>query len=517
MNKRRTNLLIFGGLFFGLFALGSILLGETNAIAHLFLYLTVTGGLLAVLAPRHGFYLLLVSCAYTDLLKRLMVVSGRMSMSDLFYVLGFSPVLLGVIISTLLLRGMVGKLQVTAFHMKLLVLAGLLFAATTAMAALGGEKGVGKLLQHAANGGFYASLLFVIPVLLPTVQQCLKLLRFVMWIYVPVALYGIAQGLWGFREFEVAYLRTGLSIEIKQLLTDRVRAFSTLNSPTALGAISACLMTLPLFLARTKNRMGRRFLPLSVAALLTVLYAGSLVASTSRSGLIVVAVICAGTVCFKSARGTLLFYLGASAAFAALVAAASVLRDRLAAITEYLLTHAGGLGEANLNVNTFSDRLQGFSQVLTNPSAYTLFGHGLERGKDPNDPLYNHDMLSGILVQYGAVALFGLLLTGAFLLWRVHAAALRLQIPALRRLCAYMLALLLGLVAISVTSGTVLSIFPVNTFFWLAASFAIVICRAEMNPAMSAAADVLRANAGQQTLVPAAVEGAGFRNDGSPA
>ena len=75
--------------------------------------------------------------------------------------------------------------------------------------------------------------------LIPITTAWMGKTDFAAW---PVAIYGIVQQVEGFQLFEIAYLRTGLSIEIKQLLTNRVRAFSTLNSPTALGAISALMM-----------------------------------------------------------------------------------------------------------------------------------------------------------------------------------------------------------------------------------------------------------------------------------
>ena len=93
-------------------------------------------------------------------------------------------------------------------------------------------------------------MLFVMPVLFPRYEDALRVLRFTLWVFLPVALYGIAQQIDGFQPFEIAYLRTGLSIEIKQLLTNHVRAFSTLNSPTALGAVSAVLVVVCWFLSR---------------------------------------------------------------------------------------------------------------------------------------------------------------------------------------------------------------------------------------------------------------------------
>jgi hypothetical protein len=476
MNAGHNRLFVAGGVIFALFAIASILLGDINAIAHLFFYLMLGGGLLALMAPRQGFVVLLISCAYVDLLKRLMVVSGRMSMSDLYYVLGFSPVLLGIVIVSLVARGAAGRIAMNRGHVRLLVTSGALILFTSALAYLGGDKGLGKLMQSVANGGFYAALIFVVPVLFQTTGEVLRLLRTVMWIYVPVAVYGMIQKVYGFQDFEVQYLMSGLSIEVKQLFTDRVRAFSTLNSPTSLGAISAVFSVLPLFLANTRNRAGERFLGMPIAIILTGLFLGATLASTSRTALVVVVLMSVGVVCFQSRRGTLAYYGVGGGAFVILLLSAGFLLNHIEGATSYLVTQFGGVvNQEAIDLNTFSDRLKGFSSVLLNPDAYTLFGYGGERGGDPLDPLYNHDLLSNVLVRYGAVPLMTMVVFVSGCLIRTHQLVLAIKDTGKRRLGAGMLAMVLSLIAISITSGNVLGIFPVNTLFWLGISCAIVV------------------------------------------
>lgn len=475
MSSGRNVLVVSGGLLLALFAIASILLGDTNAIAHLFLYLMVGGAVLALMAPRQAFVLLMISCAYVDLLKRLMVVSGRLSMDDLYYVLGFSPVLLAVIIGSVIIRGAIGRISLTGDHLRLLGLAGVMVVVTTLMAFLGGERGIGRVMQSVANGGFYATLLFVVPVLFPTTRDVLRLLNLLLWIYLPVAIYGVVQQVWGFQAFEIQYLMSGLSIEVKQLFTDRVRAFSTLNSPTSLGAICGVFVVLPVFLANTRNQTGKRFMGMFIAAVMSAIYFAAVLASTSRTALVVVALMAIGIACFQTRRRTVIYYSIGGLVFMSLLFSAGFLLGRIEEITAYLLVKLGGaISEESINLNTFSDRLQGFASVLTNPDAYTLFGHGADRGMDPKDPLYNHDLLSNTLVRFGAVPLLvvGTFISG-FILW-THRQVLQIEDPKRRRFGAGMLAMVLSLIAISITSGNVLAIFPVNTLFWLGVSATIV-------------------------------------------
>jgi hypothetical protein len=475
MNGSKKILTIAGGVLFALFAIASILLGDSNAIAHLFLYLMAGGGLLAIVSPRAGFVLLLISCAYVDLLKRLMVISGRLAIDDLYYVLGLSPVLLAVILGSIIVRGAVGSIEVNNFHLKLLSLGGVMVIVTTILALMGGDRSAGKIMQSVANGGFYATLLFVVPVLYPTTGQVLRLLKLVLWIHVPVGIYGVVQKVWGFQEFEIQYLMSGLSIEVKQLFTDRVRAFSTLNSPTSLGAICGVFVVLPIFLARLKNKAGKRFIGMLPAVSMSVIFFAGMLASTSRTALVVVLVMTAGIYCFQSLKKTVLYYGFGGAAFVALLFGAEYLLTHIEQATDVLLSSLGrSLSEESINLNTFSDRLQGFASVLANPDAYTLFGYGPERGLDPKDPLYNHDLLSSILVRFGAVPLLVMLASASgFAIW-AHLKVLSIPDEGRRKLGAGMLSMVLSLIAISITSGNVLAIFPVNTLFWMGVSATIV-------------------------------------------
>jgi hypothetical protein len=464
----------------------SILLGEGNVLANLFLYLIFGGALLALVNPRLAFFVVLISSAYVDMVKRLMVVSDRVQMQDLYYVLGFTPLTFGMVTLALFCRGMIGGKRFQTDDIRRLLAAGMIAMLNIALLVVSaGPEGGG--LKEAANGGLYAMILFVVPILFPKSDDMLRLFKVLLWIFAPVALYGITQLLWGFRDFEIYYLQTGLSIEIKQLFTDRVRAFSTLNSPTSLGTICAVFTVIPLFLAGQRSEAGRRHLSPALALLMTLVFFTGLGASTSRTGYLLIAISGTGYLCFTSRVRTLTFYALSGVVFIAMLLSARFLQDRLDNVTQALFAFAGDyFSEETLTVNTFSDRLQGFAQVLTNPDAYTLFGHGPTTGKDPTDPLYHHDLFSGILVSYGVLALFTVAVLGAFFLWVSHRSLLGIKDPGKRKIGAMMLALAMGLVAISGVSGNVLSIFPVNILFWLVVSAAMMAVRAPQTVAATA-------------------------------
>ena len=467
-----------GGLF-GLFSIVSIMLGEGNTLANVFLYLIIGTCGLAFIAPRTAFFVFLVTCGYVDLFKRLMVVSGRVSMDDLYYVLGLAPALLSCIIVSVLVRGVIGGIPMSKKHVWLFLAGCGVVLLNVFLSFLEPDHSVGKILQGTANGGLYGMLIFVVPMLFDDKDDILALLKFLMWTYSPVALYGVAQQVWGFQDFEIAYLQTGLSIEIKQLFTDRVRAFSTLNSPTALSMVCGALCVIPLVMWRVKAPGGtRRLLGLPLAILFCVIYLAGLAASTGRAGFLMSAILATGVVAFRTRKGTVAFYAVALSGFATLLISARYLLDSIEVATSILVQKLGGVfREDNININTFSDRLFGFINVLMNPEAYTWFGYGVTRGTDVRDPLYNHDLLSNILVRYGAIPLSVMLICVVWFLVWTHRHILKISEPERRKAATMMLACAMAMFSVSITCGNVLSVFPANTLFWLAVAGTIVAAR----------------------------------------
>jgi len=103
-------------------------------------------------------------------------------------------------------------------------------------------------------------------------ESVAKFTRFIILAFLPVAAYGIYQQVYGFQEFEIEYLKTpGLTIEIKQLEANRVRAFSTLNSPTSLSVVVCSVAMMALSLALVGNRARAKLMSLPVAGLIVLL------------------------------------------------------------------------------------------------------------------------------------------------------------------------------------------------------------------------------------------------------
>ncbi|MFZ4764467.1 MAG: hypothetical protein ACOYMN_05890, partial [Roseimicrobium sp.] len=463
-------------LLIGLFVTASVLLGSGNQLAALCKYLLVAGFVCGYLFPKGGFVFWMGLCGYTDLLKRLMIVSGRISYNDLYYVLGMPPVMLGGITLAVLSGAFTGRFQLSSGHWKLFFAGCGLVLVSAAMAAKESGGSLGAIVPAIANDGFYAMLIFLLPVLFADAEDATRLCQRLVWIYVPVALYGVYQQVYGFQDFEIAYLKTGLSLEIKQLVADEVRAFSTLNSPTSFSIVCGALCAISLVLGLTPRPSGRgALLQPVIAGILGLIYVAGLIASASRSAFFVIFVAMAGYFCFRSRTATKLLYAGLVTSFITLVFSAEMLLSNLDALQGQVASATGGGEFAGkmTRVSTFSDRLRGFATLATNPDAYTLFGYGSARGSDPSDPLYSHDIITNNLVTHGLVPVLFVLVVFALGLSKAHGSILRITDRRHRLLAAGLLALAFSFFAVSVVSGGVISIFPVNVFLWL--SFGLLI------------------------------------------
>ncbi|MEN3940938.1 hypothetical protein WJU23_06575 [Prosthecobacter sp. SYSU 5D2] len=482
MNEGRSGALlpmfVMGGI--GLFALASILLTEGNTIGEFCRYLLVGGFLLSVVAPRAGFYIWLTLCGYNDLLKRLMIMGGRVTHGDLPFVLGITPAMFGGVVVALILGGLIGGRRLM-FRDLIAIIAGcVLMVATGAIAYLKEGSGLNGVLQAMANNGLYALLLFVLPMMFSKVDELQRLWRFLVLIFLPVAIYGVIQQMQGFAAFELDYLETGLSIEIKQLVTQEVRAFSTLNSPSALSVVCATLAVASLFLGfsqRDKNTPP--VLHPALAILCFGIHCAGLIAATSRTPILIIPIALAGGWCFYSKSRTQFFYAVSAGAFITLIVASPWLVQRMDYLNQFISSLAPRetfIGRMVV-VGTYWDRLEGFATVLMNPDAYRLFGWGIDENGEGR--FHFHDPLSEILVRFGAVVLFTLVVSGLLFLRLSHHQAWRLHESQDRQFAARMIALSFAILAVSLISGSILSVFPNNVFFWMCLAGVAVLARAQ--------------------------------------
>ncbi|HYF36533.1 MAG TPA: hypothetical protein VD994_14660, partial [Prosthecobacter sp.] len=472
---------ILGGSLLTLYVAASVLLSNGNTMGSLFYYMLIGGGVFGLMAPRKAFFLFLLQCACLDFAKRLMILAGSVSHSDLYFVLGIAPVTVAGIATGLVIRVFFGQVRAGGDDFLRLMIAGVIMAAGAFLGFRGGG-GLAGMMKTVAEGYFYSILIFVIPLLFPTARDIRQVWGFTLMLFTPVAIYGICQQLFGYQEFEIDYLKTGLSIEVKQLVMNRVRAFSTLNSPTSLSLICSELAAVALLLAAVRKR-DRQLGLLGIAAFgFAAVFIGGWLASTVRVGILVVPVALVAAVLFRSGRLTVAFYAFCLIAFAGLVASSSYILMNVESWTMKIHEWTGNNDYlANmLDANTYKDRLMGFVNVLGNPAAYSLFGLGEDQ---MHGDFYNHDPLSTALVKYGALPVAGTLMMVIPALVYLHRSAMMIRHEGAQRLAIACLAVAAGSVAVSMIGGNLIATFPGNAFLAMPIGMVIALRRTDQQAA----------------------------------
>lgn len=472
-----TILAIIGALVAAVYVSSSILLSQGNQLAGLFYYIMLASGALGLIAPRLSFSLLIIQCGYLDLLKRLMVFAGKITYDELYSVLGIAPVTVVGITGGLVLRVVFGKTVADAGDIKRFITALVLNVVLSAVVFYQGG-GIGGTLREVANGSTYALLLFIVPLLFRTPEDVSKCARYILIVFVPVAAYTIYQQVFGFQAFEIAYLKTNLSIEIKQLEADRVRAFGTLNSPTSISVVAASMAAMAWGLALVGRRSRKLGMAVPAAALIVLIGVGAWAASTVRVGLLLMPVAMAGTFLFLRPSTTKWFYGSLLAGFGILVASSAYLYRNIELWTSQLMGMSGGstFVEQMINMNSYKDRLSGFANVLLNPDAWTFFGLP-NAGQD--EGIIAHDPISNALLAYGAVPVAIVLILGAWGMWQLHKVIFVMRDSTLQLMAAAFLANAAGNIAVTIVNGNLLGTFPVNVFFWVSLAFAVSLRHAD--------------------------------------
>jgi hypothetical protein len=418
---------------------------------------------MAVVAPRAGIVLLLLLCAYSDIVKRMLVFWGDLSYEQISYVLAAAPVVVIGLFVAIITRW--------AFHQAVLHLRDtLLFVAVflsilvnIVIAKIAGEDLLGAM-KAAANNGLY---LLLAPVMLKLVRQSEDVDYYILkarWIFVPVALYGIWQSVFGLADFEFEYLRSGLTIMVKELWDLRPRPFSTLNSAGSLGTVCAAFSVLSLYplLVNRKTSISLNQKLASIGC--SILFFAGFVVSLVRSSIVVWIVSVLAYWCFRSARRTQLFYWGASLSFATLLIFSPYFLEKLADWdpSQYV---SSDVATQALRIQTYSDRLKGFVNLTRSTDMYSAFG--LPESKKDMETTYFHDPISSLVVNVGVVGFLAAVIPFIVVLRILHQRVLKLTPGPERNSVVLLIAINTGWLACHILFNGVITVFPVNAFFWM--------------------------------------------------
>ncbi|MGY8686132.1 MAG: hypothetical protein ACKVHP_00085 [Verrucomicrobiales bacterium] len=478
-------------IFVGLIALflSISIVAQGNVVANLaknLAWISLLGGMVS---PRRAIYLLFIYGAVLNLLKRLMVLDS-MSGESLIYSNAPAPLLLagaalGTLFHRLIARELLDRAALLSF-----VLPTAAFLAVAA-SAFGTGSNLGNALNIAANGGAY---FFVIPVVMTwfrTAEDLLKLSAFVTLLFVPVAIYGMAQSFLGLNDFDYKYVHSGWTVLASWEEGDAFRAFSTVQSPAALGI--SCMVCIGLTLGRryvqTNSITGALLSPLTI--FLILIFLGGMFAAGIRNTWAGLFASFAAFFIFKHRGLAMSFYISLIGLYIIAVIFSKPLIGGFTSIAGYTnnLTRNETVNRF-LTLETLADRFVGLNNMRTNSALWTPFGVKGSTNIDSDDSrrseyarhhdymmrhsaTYVHDGISAAIIKLGYIPVSMLLLLGLLTAYYVHGVHQRSGDSVYGALIHIGLAISAGGLVTFFGSTRTLTQFPGNLFIGFAAALAV--------------------------------------------
>ncbi len=471
---------IFGGMIAVLFVVFDLLTSGGNAVAQLYRYLLVGGALYGLLNPRPAFYLLIFLTAYLDFTKRLMIFDSGISKMDLYYVLGVAPALMCGIAAHVLYSLMITA-QETRTGLAKLAIFTVSVAGFLGVMGLMGSVNRFQALGDSVNATVYMLLLPVVPKLFRTPEELRKLLKFVLIIYTPAVLYMLVH--WFRATFlnmnppifgwELDYVKSGLTIEIRQLAERKFRPFGTFNSASnasmvfasLLGVVCSGLWKQP-FSGNPNGggRIGR----LTLGILLVI----AMYATYSRTGWVFAMIILVVPALFRSRFSTIAAYsVGLTCTLLMVLSAPYLLKHKiLNQISLDLYSSSSRTDEMAqvTNIATMNDRLEGFYNLVNNPKVWTPFGFrfAYANPESVRQTIFIHDALTTALIKYGYVPMVLGGISVLVFLRRMHGYVLAEKHPLARYMAATCLGLGFVLCLGTLVNTAQLITYPINFWIW---------------------------------------------------
>ena len=460
MNQNLSKIFMSGTLVvIGLLMFVSMMSSGGNIIGKAALYLSILSFILGVLVPKTSSYIILILAGYSDLFKRFLVLDTSISQLDLVYVLAMAPVSLAGIVLSLLMSGVLRRTLTKSDILRFCICSGVLGAVAVSI-FLGGDGLRG--LRVLADYGAFIYLYFALPILFPSREALMKYTRAALIIFIPVAIYGIWQRLYGLSAFELDYLDTGLSTETRQFDDIDFRPFSALDAASSLAMVCAACMLLSSVLLRAKL-----LFPV-VGLSLMLLFGLACVLTFTRTGWVCACAAPFFIFAFRHRSTTLLFYVGGVTTFLALVLCSEWFMDNLQG-WQADISGEGDYGRSTqaFRVTTLYDRFLGFSN-LKNPDNWTPFGikgstvYGEGRF---DDTAFSHDAISSFIFNRGYVLAGVIALGGLISVIKLHGTILAQ--PLQQRKYSTQIVGTCAALLISLLAGGYIFQFPANIFLWI--------------------------------------------------
>jgi hypothetical protein len=463
-------------LLLSLYVIVDVLDTPGSSLGRFYLYLAIFSFLAGCVAPRWAFACFILTTGFIDLFKRLIVVYGRPTELDLYFILGVPPLLIAGIILNLLMSFIIGRAQLQRQHIISFAISTVFFGVML-YGAIGGGLRAGRGLGDAVNQGAYAYLFFVIPILLADMEDVLKVFRRMVVIFTIVALYMLKHHFFGLSGFEHDYLLSGISIESRILWENNgaLRGFSTMSGAQSVAVFCSCMLIVLWAPIRRLNGMLVP-MPLLFRVVLSVLFLYASYATVSRGGWVCGMVAIFAYVILSRKSWAFAGYTVMAGALLALIFGSSwILKNNMLGEAETLLRSMIGntsdaYAERSIVMGTMTARFEGFVNLTSNPDVWTPFGLKIAGDKlylEMGPIAYCHDFITEFLIKYGYIAFVSV---GGLAIWfflRINKIYFSLPPQSdFRVISRIALAFAIGIFSGGLGNGAQLWVFPQNFYFY---------------------------------------------------
>ncbi len=438
-------------------------LQAANPLATLCLLLATILFLVAIVAPRVGLYLLFGACAFSDYIKRLLVNFGDLSFDQISLVLAVAPLIVVGLLTSLVTRRAFHQLKFERPDLVLGTVSAILATASFVITFRAGGT-VLEAGKSAVNFGVFVGVSVVGIRAFRDDEDLENVIRNLLWIFLPAPLYAFWQLAFGFTNFEIEYLRSGLTIEVKQLYDIRPRPFSTLNSAGVLGTLSAGFLVLAIYPWLVRRYRAFKPKEATMSVVFSLIYFGGAIGSLVRSSHVVWIISGVCIFCFGSARRTRYFYIAAVAGLIGIIVGASWIQDHLEFIDPAQFA-TSDYGTSALTILTYNDRLNGFINMTSSWDMWSWFGIPPER--QGVGSTFSHDPISTGLMKIGVIGVTAVIVCITLGLRWIHLKVLALPDGRRRLLAVVLTSLLVSWLWTEMLVNSVITVFPLNALFWL--------------------------------------------------
>jgi hypothetical protein len=439
---------------------------QGNVLGNSFRVLTPLAIVIGLAAPRFAFYLLLMAGAYLDLIKRFMILDSRFSDTDLAFLLGFAPALVTGLVLKFVLAAISKSPTVSAREVKLFIVTTLLCGVLgAAQIFMSGEL---RSAGSAVNVVAYLYMPLLVPRIFRNISEMKSLMISAVIIYLPAALWAMHQAYYGLEAFEMQYLLSGMTIEIRQLDEEVFRNMGTMVSAHALSMVASILaVSLIIPISWKTGTISFKVWANPLRLICIWLFVTGAYLTFSRTGWICAFIAIMAFLCLQNRTLTYAAFFGSIGGIITLYLSADyLLHSRVMVETQlYLFDKLGTSAEARqmLVLGTLDARLESMASFATDPTIWTPFG--MKAAGSTAQINWIHDILTENLIRLGyiplAILVFGIL-TIIFLTIR---AMFRMPRGPNRTMATYFFALALGMISGGFSQGTMILYFPIN-FFW---------------------------------------------------